>query len=309
LCDGEQRGFLSPGRSDDELDSLRTDARAWQSLGFAVEFIDAKETADAIGTASYNGALHFEGGGVLNPLAYVTGLAKILQAADVPVFTNSPAQHIRKDGRNWVIRTPEASVNAKRIVLAANGGNAALHPSLRSTTMPLLVYEYATPPISVSDRSEYFGTGVPYTDRQAYVFTVRFDTDGRVISALPEVIPKWSSQRFLREARRRFHRVYELQPSIDFTWSGTAHLNLSLMPAIYLPEGDLSVVAIQACNGRGLGVNTIIGKEVAELLTSGDSEATSVPLLQPNPIPLHAVASVMPKILMSLAHARDRWRG
>lgn len=307
-CDTEQRGFLSPGQSAHEIDSLRTDARAWQSLGFPVEFLDAAETAGAIGTKTYDGALYFESGGALNPLAYVTGLAEVLIAAEVPVFTNSPVQHVRRDGDGWVIQTPESIVRAKRIVLAANGGNAALHPSLRATTVPLLVYEYATPPISASDRDEYFGTGLPFTDRQAYVFTVRFDKDGRIISALPEVIPGWGSQRFLREARRRFCRAYELQPSIDFAWSGTAHLNPSLMPAIYLPEDDLSFLAIQACNGRGLGVNTIIGSEVAELLTSGNLEATSVPLSQPRPIPLHSLASIMPKIVMSLVHKRDRWR-
>lgn len=306
-CDVQQRGFLSPARSAREIDSLRTDGNAWNSLGFRVEFLDARHTAAAIGSSNYRGALFFESGGALNPLAYANGLANVLQASGVPLFTNSPVERIERDGQGWLIRTPESSVKAKRVVLAANGGNAKLHPSLSSTTLPLLVHEYATSPIPAEDRSRYFGKGIPYTDRQAYVFTARLDGSGRVISALPEVVPKWNTSRFSKEARRRFDSVYGMEPSLRYAWSGTAHLNPSLMPTISLPEDDLSMLAIQACNGRGLGVNTILGSEVAKLLAGGDRDAIAVPLSRPKSVSLHSCASRMPRIIMSAAQIKDRW--
>lgn len=306
-CDANQRGFLSPARSARELDSLRTDGRAWSALGFDVEFLDAKETAAAIGTRYYGGALFFESGGALNPLAYAIGLAKALKVFGIPVFTNSPVGHIERDGDGWLIRTPESRVRAKRVVLAANGGNAKLHPALRGTTLPLLVHEYATPPISSADQRDYFGNAIPYTDRQTYVFSARLDATGRVVSALPEVFPKWSGRRFSKEARRRFNSAYEMEPSIQYAWSGTAHLNPSLMPTISLPENDLSMLAIQACNGRGLGVNTVLGSEVAALLSSCDREATAVPVTRPKPVSLHSIASLMPRLIMSAAQIKDRW--
>jgi hypothetical protein len=60
-----------------------------------------------------------------------------------------------------------------------------------------------------------------------------------------------------------------------------------------LPENDLTLIAIQACNGRGLGVNTILGSQVA------------TPLLPPKAIPMHFLA---PRIVMSVAQATDRLR-
>jgi glycine/D-amino acid oxidase-like deaminating enzyme len=308
-CEVQQRGFVSPGRSDREIESLRADGRAWQSLGFPVEFLDAGETADAIGSHIYNGALQFESGGALNPLAYATGLANALHKAGVPVFISSAVRKMERIGGTWQLRTQNACVSAKRVVLAANGGNAALHPSLRAATLPLLVHEYATRPVSGANRRRYFGSGVPYTDRGAYVFTARLDDGGRVISAIPEVIPKWDRQGFVREAARRLGDVYSMRLSaIEFTWSGTAYLNPSLLPAVYLPEGDLGLIAIQACNGRGLGVNTILGSEVAELVASGNREAMATPLLKPQTIPMHPIASKLPKMIMSLAQMKDRWR-
>jgi glycine/D-amino acid oxidase-like deaminating enzyme len=308
-CQVQQRGFVSPGQTPREVEAMRADARDWRSLGFSVEFLDARHTADAIGTDVYRGALLFESGGALNPAAYAHGLADTAHRAGVPIFTDSPVRTLEKTNGKWRLEMPHGRVHANRVVLAANGGNADLHPSLSSVALPLLVYEYATPPISEVERKRRFGAGLPYTDRRAYVFTARFDDDGRLISAIPEVFPGWSWPKFIREASRRMSDIYSMPlQSIEFAWSGTAYLNPTLLPAVYLPEGDLTLVAIQACNGRGLGVNTILGSEIAGLMASGNRESVSVPLLRPKPIPMHRLARHAPRMIMSVAQVKDRLR-
>ena len=308
-CDGQQSGFLSPAATAGELDALRADYRAWKSLGLPVRYLDDRETREAIGTDIYGGALHFESGGALNPLAYAVGLANALHASGVPVFTDSAVRNVERDGRGWRLSLRNACVRAKRVVLAANGGNSTLHHSLRKGTMPLSVYEYSTPPLSEEARLRHFGRGLPYTDRKTYVFTGRLDPQGRLISALPEVIPAWSRDDFLREAARRVRDVYSIPlPTIEFAWRGIAYLNSSLLPVVYQPEDDLTMLAIQACNGRGLCVNSIVGSEVAALLAEGDREAMAVPLVPPKPVPVHVLASRAPRIVMSLARWKDRFR-
>ena len=176
--------------------------------------------------------------------------------------------------------------------------------------MPLLVYEYATSPLFEGDRKRYFGAGLPYTDREPYLFTARLDKAGRLVSAIPETLPGWSRASFLREASRRLDDVYSMPlESIEYAWEGTAYLNSSLLPAVYLPEEDMSLIAIQACNGRGLGINTILGGEVANLLAGADPKSLAVPLTRPKAIPMYRLARHVPKIIMSLAQARDRFRG
>jgi glycine/D-amino acid oxidase-like deaminating enzyme len=308
-CDFQGPGFVSPGQTVRDIEALQSDGKVWNSLGFTVEYLDERQTADAIGTNAYRGALWFESGGALNPLAYAIGLAGAACAAGAQIFTYSPVIRIEKRDGKWRLDLPQGRVSANRVVLAANGGNAALHPSLLNVALPFLVYEYATPPLSESELTTYFGAGLPYTDRQAYVFSARFDGAGRLISAIPEVMPAWNTARFSREARRRLRDIYSLPlPSIEFAWQGIARLNASLLPAVYLPEGDMSMIAVQACNGRGLGVNTILGGEVANLMASGDPDSTSMPLSRPKGIPMHWLASGAPKVIMSLARAKDRFR-
>ena len=306
-CDLQTRGFVSPGRSAQEVEGLRSDGAEWRSLGCPVEFLDAKRTAEAIGSEFYQAALYFEHGGVLNPRAYANELARVAVERGARVFIDSAVRTLQRRDGKWRVATSTAQVTADRVVLAANGGNARLHPSLCRTTLPLSVYEYATTPVSAEDRNRYFGAALPYTDRQAYVFSVRLDRDGRAISAVPELFPKLRSATLIREAQRRFRDIHSMTlPAIEYAWPGTAYLNRTLLPAVYLIEDDLSLLAIQACNGRGLAINTILGREIAELLASGDRRAIATPLLQPQRVPMHAIASAAPRVAMALARAKDK---
>lgn len=113
-CDARQTGFVSPGQSTREIDMLQSDGETWQSLGFAVNFLNERDTAEAIGTPIYRGALHFDSGGALNPLAYATGLANVLHNAGVPVFTNSPVRKVERDGKTWRVMLRNSRVRANR---------------------------------------------------------------------------------------------------------------------------------------------------------------------------------------------------
>jgi glycine/D-amino acid oxidase-like deaminating enzyme len=306
-CDLQTGGFVSPGRSGGEIEALRSDGEEWRALGCPVEFLDAKRTADAIGSETYEAALYFEHGGAVNPRAYANGLARVADALGARVCVDSAVRGMKRHDSKWRLETSTAEVTADRVVLAANGGNMRLHPLLSRTTLPLVVYEYATVPIPADSRNRYFGAGLPYTDRQAYVFSARLDKDDRVISAVPELFPKLRSATLIREAERRFRDIHSMAlPAIEYIWPGTAYLNRTLLPAVYVIEDDLSLIAIQACNGRGLAINTILGREIAELLASGDRRAIAAPLLQPKPVPLHSIASAAPRVAMALARAKDK---
>lgn len=61
-------------------------------------------------------------------------------------------------------------------------------------------------------------------------------------------------------------------------------------------------IAIQACNGRGIATNSVLGAEVAAMLATGDRTALSVQPRAPAPVRFHAGAAWLPKLLMSMAY-------
>jgi len=230
------------------------------------------------------------------------------RGAGATVYPRSPVTELRRDEGGWRADTPNGCVRAPRVVLAANGGNAKLHPGLRKTVLPLGVYEYATAPVAEALRSEILPGQAAFTDQQPYLFTGRFDSDGRFVSAFPDFLFRRSRDALVGEAERRMRRYYPglAGTTIDYLWSGTAWINQSLLPEIYgLGEGAF---AIQACNGRGLAINARLGREMASALTAADLSALSIQPRAPDPIRAHELMRHLPGIMMASARIRSRFK-
>lgn len=301
-CDARQDGFYTPAHTEALAEQQRDYARQWQSRGHKVSFIDGAQARSFFGADRYCGALRFEEGGGLNPLAFVRGLARAAQRNGARLHANSPVTQLeRKDG-HWLCRTPIGTVRAQRLVLAANGGNAALHPAMRRTSLPLHVFQFASMPLNPEQRQTILPRGGAFTDKVPYLFTARLDGLGHLISAFPMSFMVNGDQAFYREARRRLKQHFGVmpEPQIDYLWRGLAWVNTSFLPEIY-DLGD-NAIAIQACNGRGIATNTVIGSEVADMLATGSRDALSVRPRAPRPVRFHTGASLLPKFLMSLAY-------
>ncbi|WP_414901497.1 NAD(P)/FAD-dependent oxidoreductase [Sphingomonas flavalba] len=301
-CDARRDGFYTPAHTEALADNQREYAAQWRARGHDVAFIDGDEARRLFGADRYCGALRFAEGGSLNPLAYVRGLATAAEQAGARLFANSPVRALERRSDGWTCRTPGGTIRAARVVLAANGGNAALHPAMRRTTLPLHVFQFATAPLDPAQREAILPAGGGFTDKLPYLFTARIDGHGHLVSAFPASFMVSGNARLYREARRRLAQHFAVLPAaeIAFLWRGLARVNTSFLPEIY-DLGD-GAIAIQACNGRGIATNSVLGAEVAAFLATGDEAALSVQPRSPAPIRFHAAAALLPKLLMSIAY-------
>ncbi len=300
-CDARQDGFYTPAHTEHLAQNQRSYANQWQSRGYDVSFIDAREARQRFGVDRYCGALRFGEGGSINPLGYVRGIARAALGQGARLFVESPVDSLRREGGRWIARTSAGGVSARRVVLAANGGNAGLHPALKRTVLPLNVIQFATAPLSASQRETILPEGGAFTDKVPYLFTARLDAQGHLISAFPMSFLVRGGKAHLREAERRLKQHFAAMPDprIDYIWHGLAQVNSSFLPELYdLGDGAL---AIQADNGRGIGINTQLGIEVAAAIATNNREQLSVVPRTPHPIRLHAGATLLPKLLMSMA--------
>lgn len=304
-CDARQDGFYTPAHTDALVEQQRGYAAQWWSRGYDVTFVEGEETRRLFGVERYRGALRFAEGGGVNPLGYVRGIARAALRQGARLYAESPVAALEHDGGRWLARTPEGAVSARRVVLAANAGNAALHPALHRTVLPLHVVQFASAPQEAAQRALLMPEGGALTDKVPYLFTARLDGYGRMISAFPKSFLLSGPKAHVREARRRLIRHFPAMsdPQIDFMWEGVACVNTSFLPELYdLGNG---AIAIQADNGRGIGVNTQLGIEVAAAIASNSNEILSVTPRRPHPIRFHAAARLLPKLLMTMAYLSD----
>lgn len=305
-CEGNRNGFWTPSHNQSMDIELRDRAQQWHDRGFKVRYAGEEETTEKLGTISYHGAVVFEDGGSVNPLGLSRGLAAAAQKFGASIHCNSPVRRLVHEGSEWKLHTEHGRLTAKRVVLAANGGNAQLHPRLRNTSLPLNVIEYATRPLSESEQAAILSNGISFTDKKPYLFTARFDVNRRLIAAFPDFPIRLKPAILLKEAEKRIalHFPNLAGIAIDYLWPGQAWINTDLLPRIY-QLGD-QALAVQACNGRGLSTNIVIGAEVAAALASNDFGKLSVQPMEPVAVRGYSVMQYLPTWLMLLAHVRAR---
>lgn len=306
-CQGSSQGFWTPAHNTQVVEALKIRAHEWQSRGFKVRFAERVETALKLGTRRYHGAVVFEEGGTLNPLAYSRELAARAIKFGAKIYNNSAALELTRKNTHWSVKTSQGTIESQYVILAANGGNSRLHSAMKNTVLPLNVIEYATAPLSPLQQAGILQNGESFTDKQPYVFSARFDEKKRLIAAFPDFANQRNYNTLISEAKTRIKLQFPALKDVEIQhlWPGRAWINTDLLPKIYAL--DEKIFAIQACNGRGIASNTAIGAEVSDAIVNEDFSRLSVRPEQPSPIKAYWAAQHAPSILMAMARFRNRF--
>jgi glycine/D-amino acid oxidase-like deaminating enzyme len=304
-CGARQAGFLNPIAGQQGALSHSRLVKEWRPFRDDLGFIEGTEVRALSGCRGYSAAVVDPSGGSLDPVAYSRGLAHALRARGVPLHYNSRVLTLTRSGNGWLARTSSGEVTARRVVLCANGGNTTLHPAIARTILPLPVCEVATRPLPASMREKILPAGHALTDSSTNVFSIRFDTAGRLITACPgrTRIDHEQIDQLINHRLEAMIPEYRRTP-LEYIWQGTAWLNSSMLPRVLLVEDGL--VAVQACNGRGIAMNTIIGRELARWMASPSEGLPLVPLEKPKSVAGFMFARYLPELMMGGAAIAKR---
>ncbi len=296
-CAAQPSGFINPVVGAAGADHARRVLEEWAPFRTDLTVVGPGETQAITGCQGYSASLLDPSGGALDPVAYAQGLAARLPAAVVRLFRETRVISLRREGNRWALRTAEGVVLANKVVLCANGGNARLHRALAKTLLPLPVYEVATAPLPPSMRAEILPQGHALTDSSTDVFSIRFDRDGRLITAC-SAGAALGRNALTAQINRRLMTMLPAygETALEYAWRGTAWLNSDLLPRILAVDHGL--YAVQACNGRGLALSTIVGREAARLATQPETYQPLVPVQKPRPVPGYALARHLPGLMM-----------
>ena len=305
-CAPQQSGFLAPARTAQEVERVEKTASEWRSLGYGIQTVDKDTICRLTGLDTYQGALLDPAGGAINPLAFVRELARAAAGQGARIFIDSPVIRLHKDGGGWCLESDDFRVKAKKVVLCAGGGNRSLNSDLARTVLPFKVFQMATEPLDREIREVILPENHAMTDVNPNIFSLRYDRDGRLITACPAFIFNNSRDRIIRyvEERLRYFSPLLDAARISHLWQGTPWIGRSVLPRFVELSDGLS--AIQACNGRGLAISTILGREVAGFIKQGHTEDLNLSIEQPDPVRYHGLMSCLPAILVNSARFRSR---
>ncbi len=308
-CGAEQSGWLNPAHGPAMVPGLERRLAAWQRFGSTARLLSAEETRQRIGSASFFGAIAEPSGGHLNPLAYTRGLARAAAAEGAVLHEQSPVLGVDRLGDRWRLRTPAGSIVAQHVLQASNAqppgvpGSAAT----RRSTIPLIVYQLATPPLTPAQRAAILPGGEAMSDTRHNLFACCVDESGRIVTGGMAPItqlgaPLWLPKLLARRLGRIFPQLHPV--SFDYVWSGRATLTRDFLPRLFeVAPGWLAPIS---CNGRGVALSTALGTRIGRWLATGDEAGLPLTAVPPAPVPLHAIARRLPQWALPLGMLADR---
>lgn len=283
-------GWIQGAHTPAMVETVKRRAGEWQRRGVAARVLDAAEVGRLIGTDRYLGGWLDPRGGGVQPLAYARGLARAAQQAGAAIHGQSPVTALRREGEGWRVVTAQgASVTAPRVVIATNGYTGDLIPKLRQTVIRPNSFIVATEPLSDNLAGTILPEGQVTSDTRQLLLYFRKDHENRLLMGgrgpfrEPQGAADWVHLE--RVVAKMFPQAKGLR--FDYRWCGRVALTRDFLPHLHEPEPGLLVDI--GCMGRGVGLQTAMGKAMADYLVSGDRARLPFPLMPITPLPLHAL--------------------
>lgn len=231
-------------------------------------WVDRAELQDKLVTSRYYGALFERNALHFNPLKYAQGLAEICVRGGVGVYESSPAIDLRRDGRGWMVRTPEGSVRAENVVLACGGYLAGLQPRVDAGVLPIATYVMVTEPLHDRMESVMRTRAAVYDSRFAFDYyrplpDSRLLWGGRI--SIRDRSPNQVRQILTRDLLKVYPQLRGVR--IEHAWSGLMSYARHQMPQIARIDQGLWVA--QAFGGHGVAPTTLAGERLAAAIAEG----------------------------------------
>jgi glycine/D-amino acid oxidase-like deaminating enzyme len=284
----KRSGWIQAAHARAAIPTIERRVRAWRALGADVSLISQASVAQRLGTDYYAGAWFDPRGGSLNPLAYVRGLATAASGRGASIFESTPATVIEKRNTGWRVRTPEGVVAADTVLCCTNAYNHGI-AALRGVVIPLRTAQIASAPLSASQSGKILPEGEAASDTQRLLTSFRLTADNRLVMGGASATAGDEHQGLFRH----LHRAAELRfPGLDglswqFGWSGYLALTRDHLPAIFKPANGY--YAGIGCNGRGIAMATVVGRELAEIIRGKAERECDVPMRKARKIPGYAL--------------------
>lgn len=305
-CEAEQVGWMHVAHRPETADVLRARATAWQALGRPVRFLEADEARTRTAARLCHGALFDPSGGMLNPLGYLWGLARLAMDAGARVIEGAAVSGAERTAGGWRLRHGDRTVTARRVLLCTNAFVGGIAGRLGRGLVPLRVHQLATEPLPPDVVRRIAPHRNPLADTRANLFTCRLDAGDRLISGGMAAVPIAADGRMAREIATRLATELGLDrvPRVDFLWRGVAAVAPDWLPHVY--EIDDGLHAAMGCNGRGIAVTAVVGHALADLVLGRPADTIPVPVGRPLRLPLRLFAAAAPSVAIARAKLQDR---
>ena len=302
-------GKVNAAATDNGTKHNRDYAAHLSKMGEEHQLLDAAQMAEMSGSDYYQSGLFTPGTAMLQPAAFAREMADGLTSQMIQVCEGSPVTSLDRTDNVWTAKTPNASIQAAKVLLTING-HLESFGFFKRRLMHIYLYGSMTRPLTAEEDRRLGG-------QPAWGFTPA-DPMGTTVRKIatpegPRIVIRngvtWSPS---REARKRdvekmscthdrsFLARFPMLPDVDmaYRWGGLLCLSRNGTSAFGEVEPGLFAAGCQ--NGLGAARGTYSGMMVAELASEQSSESLTRFRNQaaPSRLPIEPLATMGAKMTL-----------
>ena len=230
-----------------------------------ISFMDAKETAERLGSTCYHGGTRDMGTGHIHPMKLVVGTARVAAAAGAHLFENTRSTGITSNGGKVLVGTPRGTVTADKCLVAVNAYGGELEPVSAAHVMPIGSFIGATVPLGTD--SPVLPGGEAVDDSRFVVRYFRKSKDGRLLFGGREIYAVSDPRDIADQIRRQIAEIYPALKDVEIThgWGGYVGITMPRKP--FVREVMPNVISAGGYSGHGVMLSNFVGKLYAETVS------------------------------------------
>ncbi|MBN4093906.1 MULTISPECIES: FAD-binding oxidoreductase [Methylobacterium] len=299
-------GWIQGAHTEAGLAEVAKRAAQWADLGAPTRVLDRAETEQLLGTDRYLGGWLDSRGGAIQPLSYARGLARAAQKAGATIHGGSPVTGLERTGSGWTVTTAQGErVTTGRVVLCTNGYTGGLWPNLARTVIAANSFQVATVPLTDNLRRSILPEGHVSSDTRKLLLYFRLDHTGRLLMGgrgpfrEPRDPADWAHLE--RIVGKLFPQLDGI--AFDHRWCGRVAITRDYLPHLHEPAPGLLIDI--GCQGRGVGLQSAMGRAMAAYIATGDAGNLPLPLTPIEPLPLHGLNRLYVSAIIAWYRLRD----
>jgi glycine/D-amino acid oxidase-like deaminating enzyme len=262
-CEAVRKGTLHCAVGDPGIHDLDERARQWQARGAPVHVLSAAETAAAVGSRAFAGALLDLRAGTIQPLAYARGLAHAALRAGAVIHTRSAVVEAVGTAGRWRLRTETGSVTAERVIFAGDAYSQGPWKRIRTEQIRVPYFNIATEPLPADIGATVLPGGEGAWDNKAVLSSFRLDAGGRLVFGSIGALRGTGTSVHRAWARRSVRKLFPHLGEVRFEaeWYGWMGMTTDNVPRFH--ELAPNVIGFSGYNGRGISPGTSFGQVLA----------------------------------------------
>ncbi len=305
----EQTGWVQPVHSPARIKIAERRVRQWSKFGASVELLSRDETRKMLGSDAWFGGFWNRSGGHINPLALSRGLARVLLKRGGRIYGRSPAISVERRNDSWIVRTEQAEISGRVLIVATNAYTGefsnSLMPAMANEVMPVLSWQMATQPVSETARQTIIPGRQAMSDTHSELYFARYDARNRLVTGGAVIGPGNKPERLKVIVAARLQRLWpQIGPlEFDYVWNGYVGMTTDFLPRIH--RLGRNAYGWTGCNGRAVALSIALGDELSKAVRGFPERDLALPFSDPAPILAHGLLRRLAPWMLMLYRRRD----